>query len=422
MSLLIKGVQIVDGLGAKPYKADVLVQQNIISAIGELKGRKSDVVVDGLGNYLTPGFIDIHSTSDHYLSLFDNPSQDDFIRQGITTSIGGHCGVSLAPLLYGSLESVGKWADASSVNVDWHSVAEFYKTLSRIGLGVNYGTFVGYNTIRHALSHGRVKLESRELDVLKKILCDSMDAGAYGLSTGFNDLYGKRIPKKEIKELVQLVGDNNGIYTTCLRNETDSVADSVHEIVKIAELTGTTTIISDFRPIKKFERQFREALKIIDETNAPIYFDVSPYPVSIRPIYSLLPEWAQKKDIDTILATINDRKNATRIKNEWGRFNGKSIRISGAPNREYLVNKTIKEIADNSGVDIREALLNLMKETKLRLTVAVSDVNEKILVKLLDHKRAFISSHGNSVLSGEFMKHEYSFNSFPKYLRDFVRQ
>jgi len=42
MSLLIKGVQVVDGKGGEPYKADVLVQKNVISAIGNLKGKKTD--------------------------------------------------------------------------------------------------------------------------------------------------------------------------------------------------------------------------------------------------------------------------------------------------------------------------------------------------------------------------------------------
>src|SRR3989304_4836200 len=106
MSLLIKGVQVVDGKGGEPYKADVLVQKNVISAIGNLKGKKTDRVLDGLGHYITPGFIDVHNNADHYLSLFNNPAQKNFVKQGITTIIGGHCGSSLAPLLYGNLGSI----------------------------------------------------------------------------------------------------------------------------------------------------------------------------------------------------------------------------------------------------------------------------------------------------------------------------
>jgi len=80
---------------------------------------------------LTPGFIDVNTDSDHYLTLFNNPEQQDFLLQGVTTIIGGHCGSSLAPLLYGSLKSVRKWGDISQVNVDWHSVKELKQTLQK---------------------------------------------------------------------------------------------------------------------------------------------------------------------------------------------------------------------------------------------------------------------------------------------------
>ncbi|MEK7195957.1 MAG: D-aminoacylase, partial [Patescibacteria group bacterium] len=63
MSLLIKGVQIIDGEGRLPFKADVFIQKNLISAVGDLKYKKADEIIDGMGNYLAPGFIDIDTDS-----------------------------------------------------------------------------------------------------------------------------------------------------------------------------------------------------------------------------------------------------------------------------------------------------------------------------------------------------------------------
>ena len=100
MSLLIKGVQVVDGTGKDPYKGDVLIQGGLVSSIGEIRGRKADQVMEGLGHYLTPGFIDIHARSDSSLSLFDNPEQEGFVRQGVLNIIGGQHGFSLAPFVY----------------------------------------------------------------------------------------------------------------------------------------------------------------------------------------------------------------------------------------------------------------------------------------------------------------------------------
>jgi len=95
--LLIKNVKIIDGTGTEAYASDVLVSGNRISAIGNFPNRKADQVIEGLGGYLMPGFIDVNTDADHQLTLFTNPHQENFLKQGVTTIIGGHCGSSLAP-------------------------------------------------------------------------------------------------------------------------------------------------------------------------------------------------------------------------------------------------------------------------------------------------------------------------------------
>ena len=122
MTLLIRNVQILGGARDFPEPMDVFVSGDKISAIGHFPNKKADEVLDGQGAYLSPGFIDVNTDSDHYLTLFDHPSQDDFLKQGVTTIFGGMCGSSLAPLLYGSLESMRKWGGSEEkVNVNWHT-------------------------------------------------------------------------------------------------------------------------------------------------------------------------------------------------------------------------------------------------------------------------------------------------------------
>ena len=64
----------------------------------------------------------------------------------------------MAPLIYGSLESIKEWADIRKINVDWHTVAEFFKVMERRRLGVNFGTLVGHRTIRQALTGDSKKI------------------------------------------------------------------------------------------------------------------------------------------------------------------------------------------------------------------------------------------------------------------------
>src|SRR3989344_176661 len=150
--ILIKNGTIVDGTGAPAYRADILISGDKISAIGAFPNKKAATVIDCMGQYVVPGFISPHTHADRMLTLFTDPAQEDYLKEGITTIIGGTDGVSLAPLLYGSLRSLNKWADVNTVNVDWHTVAEFARTIKKIPLGVNFATLAGHTTIRRDIA------------------------------------------------------------------------------------------------------------------------------------------------------------------------------------------------------------------------------------------------------------------------------
>ena len=416
MSLLIKGVQIIDGEGSEPYKADVLVQRNIISAIGDLKSRQTDEVIDGLGHYVVPGFVDVHTSTDHYLSIFSNPSQEDFLRQGITTMIGGHCGASLAPLLYGTLESIRKWTEPQNINVDWHTVSEFLRSLRKVSPGINFGTLVGYSTVRRSIVGERKRLFEKELDVFKVVLKQAMRDGAFGLSTGLEFVHGKQASKKEIKELVSVLNEFNGVYATHLHDYSSGIVDSVNEAIDVSQKTGVRTLISHLMPIKKFEKGFGEAIENVEKNSSDVYFDIYPYTTRILEIYTLLPEWAQVGNIELMLERVRNGEMAELIAKELKGIPLDDIRIAGVPHHEYLVGKTLREISKNLGVDGPSALLHIMDVTNLRATMFVSDINEKLLMETLVHERAFIASLGSTTLTGEYLEHERSRHTFPRYL------
>ena len=94
--LLIKGGMIIDGSGADAFAADIAVKGDRIAAIGCLEEADAYQTVDAMGKYITPGFIDTHSHAD--CSAFLYPACESYLRQGITTFIGGQCGDSSAPI------------------------------------------------------------------------------------------------------------------------------------------------------------------------------------------------------------------------------------------------------------------------------------------------------------------------------------
>lgn len=186
MTILIRNGLVYDGSGEPPQKQDVFVRGKRITRLGNLSKINADINIDANGAMVTPGFIDINSTSDHYLSLFYEPYQEDFVRQGVTTAIGGNCGVSLAPLMDGSLASIDTWGNPSRININWRSVKEFLSLLAKRGLGVNFGTLAGYETVRRAITKDELRdLTDSEIEAFKEILKRAFNEGAFGLSTVF---------------------------------------------------------------------------------------------------------------------------------------------------------------------------------------------------------------------------------------------
>ncbi len=424
--VLIKGAKIVDGSGKKsPYLADVLISGDKISAIGKFPTKKADLVIDGLGLYLSPGFIDVNTDSDHHLSLFTNPEQQDFLLQGVTTILGGQCGSSLAPLIYGSLDSIRKWTDTSQINVDWHSIAEFLKILSQRKLGVNFGTLIGHSTIRRAMVGEDARdLTVSELRAFQKLISDSMKEGAFGLSTGLGYAHARQVPYSEIKELVKIVAEHQGVYATHLRDEEEGLLAAVAETVKVTEETGVKTLISHFKPQLGFENEYQKGLEMIHSvaSELDIHVDSYPFAETIVPIYTLLPRWARVGNLDVMLSYLENPDTRNRIVSEVSAMDGKAILIAQAKGREYLLGKTLHQMAESQEVSVGEALVRLMKLTHLRATVFYKNINLDLLVRNLERNQVLIASNGASLPSdAKLIKHERFSRTFPKFLEMMLR-
>ncbi|MBI4119470.1 MAG: amidohydrolase family protein [Parcubacteria group bacterium] len=431
--LLIKNIQIIDGTGKSAYKADVVLKGDRISAIGNFSNKKADIIINGNGAYLAPGFIDINTDSDHYLTLFVNPEQQDFLLQGVTTVIGGHCGSSLAPLIKGNLLSIRKWADPNAINVDWHSVGEFLNVLSRRPLGVNFGTLVGHSTVRRDLIGEELRdLSDRELAAFQTIVVKALEEGAFGMSSGLGYVHSRSTPYHELKILVEAVKKHGGVYTTHLRNEQDGIVDAVKETLDLAGETKAKTIISHLRPLIGFERKFAEAILLIEERakDSEFYFDTYPSDTSIMTIYRLLPEWIQSGGLEVMRCNIAQPAMRERVLRELPKMTGDEIIIAQAPGFEFLVNKTLKEFADNRGVDVREGLLQLMDLTNLRTILLYKNINPQPLTKLFSSSHTLIASNSASfpafaeVAAGKpaftqakFVRPERSVETFTKFLK-----
>lgn len=401
MTLLIKGVRVLGAFRKFPEPVDVFVNGDKISAIGNFSDKKADRIIEGQGAYLAPGFIDVNTDSDHYLSLFDNPGQEDFLRQGVTTIVGGNCGASLAPLLYGSLESIQKWTDIRRVNVDWHTLQEFLGIFARKPLGVNFLTLIGHSTVRRAMIGEALRdLTTNELIVFGETLKRALSEGAAGFSTGLGYVHSRQTPYQEIKFLAGIAKDYNAVYSTHLRKGGSEIGESVDETIRIAEETGARVIISHFLPIKGAEKEYEAALQKIE--NLPkgfnFHFDMYPFDTSVLPLYTFLPVWVQNGGADVMVSNISDTWLQQRIMKDLPVFDPHDFKVAWAVGDYSLIGRSLKELMDIYGIsDSREALMKLMNVTKLKASIFYRNISAPLTKKGLLSSRSLIASNAASL-------------------------
>ncbi len=95
MKTLLTNGKIVDGSGAEPYIADLLVEDDRIVRLGAGIREEADKTIDCTGLVVAPGFIDVHSHNDWFAARKNNERFfTPFLEQGITTQVTGNCGAS----------------------------------------------------------------------------------------------------------------------------------------------------------------------------------------------------------------------------------------------------------------------------------------------------------------------------------------
>ena len=205
--LLIKNGRIIDGSGRPAFHGDVGVARGKIVELGRLDG-PARRVIEADGRAVAPGFVDNHCHYDAQV-LWD-PLCTFSSHHGATSVIIGNCSLALAPVkapdrekLAGMLsyvEAIPMDVLQAGVTWTWETFPEYMRAIGQ-RLAVNVGTFVGHSAVRlYAMGKDCSEREATdaELEEMRQVVRDALDAGALGLSITRNmnhfDIAGTRIP------------------------------------------------------------------------------------------------------------------------------------------------------------------------------------------------------------------------------------
>jgi N-acyl-D-amino-acid deacylase len=292
--LVLKNARIVDGTGNPWYRGDIAIRGDTIARIAPAITEQATRVIDIRGLVVAPGFIDLHTHA--IRGIFQVPTADNYVRQGVTTIMEGPDGGSPVPL------------------------KPFLDKLAALPKSPNIGSFIGQGSVRQAV----VGLADRaataeEVERMREIVRQGMRDGAFGLSTGLFYIPGNFTPLAEVVELQKVVAPYRGLHTSHMRDEASKVLDSVKETIAIGELGGVPTQISHHKVIgKSYWGKSVDTLKLIDEARArgvDATIDQYPYTASSTTIgAALLPAWAQEGGHKDTVKRLQDPTQRAKIK------------------------------------------------------------------------------------------------------------
>lgn len=213
MKTLFRNGIVYDGSGARPYRGDVLIEDDRIIAAAEKIDEKADEVIDLDGKQICPGLIDAHSHNDFFYDYEDAEKYyRPFIEQGITTQITGNC--SFSP--FGVDEDTpyrdkigGGLFDAKHPC----SFAEF-KRRAEGNIYVNMVPLIGQGSVRAGLTgYDPAPLTPQQLEQELAHVREAMEGGAFGGSFGFMYEPDRYAPEEEIIAFAKEIAKYDGIVT-----------------------------------------------------------------------------------------------------------------------------------------------------------------------------------------------------------------
>jgi len=451
--LLIKNGNVIDVTDNSDFytpwkKMDIGIKDGRIIKLGNIEASEAEKEIDATSLVVSPGFIDIHSHSDTYLTI--NPKAESKIRQGVTTEVIGNCGLSAAPL--GGTYKPAKSILGENAQNNWVTMSEYLNQLEKIGSSVNVVPLVGHNNIRGAVMgyDGGIP-SSEQLDKMKVLLQESFDAGVWGMSTGLIMPPGSSSKPEEIVELCKVVSENGGVYHTHIRGQGDRVLSAAMEAIDTAKKADVPLHILHHKGMGDANAAKVElTLAMIDdgiEQGMNITMDMYPYLAGQGGLAMFLPYWVHEGGEEKIVERLKDKKLRKKIKCQmiepellpgyqsyvrelgWKTCWDKILicNITSKKNKD-LIGKSIAQ-AKPEHKDPIEFIFDLLIEEMGDVPVVIPDlinVDDRYFQMMFRHPNTMFGSDGYSLATygslSEGVPHPRSYGSFPRVLGQFVRQ
>ncbi len=440
--LVITNGHIIDGTGSPWYAGDIGIRDGHIAAIGNLSIAARKKTIDARGKVVAPGFIDMLGQSE--TTVLVDPRLPSKIYQGITTEVTGEGG-SAAPLNDAIIQADRPAYEHYKINPDWRTFRQFFARLEKQGIGINMASFVGATQVRRmVLGDADVQPTADQLKQMRALVRDALRDGAAGVSTSL--MYAPA-PYAKTEELIALASEASpfgGIYATHMRNESDSVLESIDEAVRIGREAHIPVEIWHFKAAgKKNWGRMPELIARVNKARAEgidVEADTYAYTAWFNSMSAFIPAWAHDGGDAKLIERLKDPSTRARIRkdmetpspdwdNEWQEIRGpEDVMISvvqNPPLKQYQ-GKRLSEVAKMLNKDPMDTLFDLLIEDKAFTDCAVFGMSEPDVILALQQPWVSIDNDSSGTspegILGEEHPHPRAYGTFPRILRKYVRE
>lgn len=440
LDLIIKNGVIIDGTGRSAFAGEVGVKDGKITAVKDKINEEAAKIIDAKGHYVTPGFVDMHRHAD--VKAFDEDFGEIELRQGITTVVGGQCGLSAVPLPAERKEEMLEFLKPIIGNLDptvnYTTFAEYIAELKKRKMPLNYGCCIGNGVARMAVKgfeNGAMSPE--EVKAVQNVIRSSLEAGALGVTMGIVYAPEYNYDLNGFIEVLQPMKDFNVPLVTHIRGEGDIFLDSLREVVGVAKALGVHLHLSHFKCVGKphWGTGVLDALAYLEEerkNGVEITFDAYPYTAgATQMIQYLPPDYLDggSEEITKRLADPEKRKKLIEILEKPSDYFENLLLGSGwdktiittvnkKENEKYL-GMYVTELAELQGKSPYDAAFDLLVDENSMVGMVNFTQSEDDMQLILSSDYCNVIS--DSLYTAGGLPHPRVYAAFPRYLMDFVR-
>jgi len=396
--LILRNGLIVDGAGAKGYRADIALRNGFIYRIGNLRNSKASVELDVSGLVVAPGFINLHS----HATPGGVRTAANMLTQGVTTEIINADG-------------------GGSLNIN-KQLGDF----SAQGLAVNLGAYIGFNSVwASVVGQADRRPTAAEIQRMRELLTENLKQGAWGVSAGLDYKPGYFARTDEVIAVLQAARSwrtNFPNHDRLTPESNFSSLTAIGETIEIGEKSGVMPVVTHMKVQGHEQGQGAKAVALMQAATArghETVADIYPYLAGQTGLGALfVPAWALEGGRAEMLKRFADPALRPRIAQEI------EIAIKArilTPENIYVAShqRQFTEYMRERNAGAGETIISILEKESPSAILKFGA--ETDLVELLRYPGGAISCDCGAALASPGL-HPRFFGTFPRVLGHYVRE